>query len=61
MTDARQGHAYMHMGRRVISLESGEVVRVAEVRSPWLGEPYRVRASWLKPMPMVYFHGEVPR
>lgn len=45
----------------MIALDSGTTVRVAEVRVPWLGEPYDVRASWMTPAPMAYFHGEVPR
>lgn len=45
----------------MIALDSGTAVRVAEVGPLWLGETYKVRASWLKPLPMAYFHGEVPR
>lgn len=60
---AQQGHKYQHGGIVVLALQSGESVRVAEIvpGQPWLGGTYNVRAEWLTPLPMAYFHGEVPR
>lgn len=45
----------------MIALQSGAVVRVAEIDDGWLGRPYDVRAAILTPLPMAYFHGQVPR
>jgi hypothetical protein len=61
MTEAKQGHLYQHGGIRVLALESGNSVRVAPIEELWIGPGYTVKAEWLKPLPMVYFHGEVPR
>lgn len=59
---ARQGHLYQHGYSRVIAMESGDRVTVREVlvESPWLGPPLRVKAEWLKPLPMKYHQGSVP-
>ena len=60
---ATQGHRYRLGDREVLSMESGHVVVVREINhaDPYpLGSPITVKASWLQPMPMVYFHGQVP-
>jgi hypothetical protein len=60
---ARQGHKYQLGDREVISMQSGIVVTVREIQAeePFpLGPLITVKASWLKPMPMVYFHNEIP-
>lgn len=60
---AQQGHRYSLDGRDVLALDSGHVARVAEIHmeKPWpLGQEHTVKASWLVPLPMVYFAGEVP-
>ena len=46
----------------MIALDSGKAVRVAAlIAEGWgLGSPYNVRAVWLTPLPMRYFHGQVP-
>ena len=59
----KQGHRYSYSGRDVLALDSGHVARVAEIHpnKPWpLGQEHTVKASWLVPLPMVYFGGEVP-
>lgn len=61
---ARQGHRYLWCGvDEVLALENGPHPRVAvlERDQPWLGRTYPVDAADLTPLPMVYFHGEVPR
>lgn len=60
---AQQGHLYQYAGERVLAMESGAVVRVRQVEEggPWLGEAQSVSATWLQPLPMRYFHGQVPR
>lgn len=58
--EARQGHAYDHFGLRVIALESGTHVLVLPHRDGRPGLSYHVRASELEPLPMAYYHGEVP-
>ena len=60
---ARQGHLYQHGTMRVLAMESGAVVQCREVTGdtpPWLGESYLANAAWLQPLPMKYFHGELP-
>ena len=60
---AKQGHRYEMGDRHVLSMESGHVVEVRPIdhAEPYpLGAAILVKASWLKPLPMVYFHGEVP-
>ncbi|MBN9410850.1 MAG: hypothetical protein J0H69_17025 [Burkholderiales bacterium] len=59
-TVAQQGHAYDYAGTKVIALESGENVRVAEIRDGWLGARLQADAAHLEPLPMAYFHGQVP-
>lgn len=58
---AQQGHLYRCQGRKVIALESGERVRVATIRDGWLDLRMHVDADQLEPLPMVYYHGEVPQ
>lgn len=59
---AHQGHRYMLGDKSVIAMQSGLVVQVRELdlSEPYpLGAPITVKASWLKPEPMKYFHGQV--
>ena len=60
--EARQGHAYTWKGVRVIALEGGAFPRVVYVYStvPWVSQPFNVQGAELVPMPMRYFHGQVP-
>lgn len=62
-TEARQGHKYSFFGVEVLAMESGERVKVREVQTDalWLGASMVAHADHLKPMPMKYFHGEVPQ
>lgn len=67
-TVARQGHRYRlkapgHTPCDVLALESGPCVVLAKIvhGQPWLGEKVAAYAFELEPLPMVYFHGEVPR
>ena len=60
---ATQGHRYRLGDREVLSMESGLVVAVREIdhTEPYpLSKPIIVKASWLQPLPMAYFHGQVP-
>lgn len=60
---AQQGHKYQLGDRQVISMETGVVVivRPIDYSEPYpLGGQITVKASWLKPLPMAYFGGEVP-
>lgn len=60
---AQQGHLYQYGDSKVIAIESGPVVRVREVdpAEPFgLGRRYSVKASWLDPLPMKYFRGQIP-
>ena len=63
MTEAQQGHRYSMGGVDVIALESGPIVRVGILSrgEPWFTRQERVSAEKLEPLPMVYFHGEVPK
>jgi hypothetical protein len=45
----------------VIALESGTHVLVLPHRDGRAGLSYHVKASELVPLPMSYFHGEVPK
>lgn len=59
---AHQGHRYALGAKSVIAMQSGVVVQVRELdlSEPYpLGVPITVKASWLKPEPMKYFHGQV--
>lgn len=60
----RQGHLYDHGGRRVIALATGASAPVREIDPSeplGLGNRYWAIARWLTPLPMKYFHGQVPR
>ena len=60
---AQQGHLYDHGGARVLALATGDLVPVGQMEAghPWFVSRYVVRADVLKPLPMVYFQGAVPR
>jgi hypothetical protein len=61
---AQQGHKYSWYGREVLALESsGWRVKVAliDMTQPYpLGAVQFVWSQDLKPLPMKYFHGELP-
>lgn len=60
---AKQGHRYKLGDKSVISMGTGVVVVVYELdhREPWpLVRPVTVKASWLRPEPMVYHGGQIP-
>lgn len=61
---ATQGHRYDLCRQEVLALESGAIPMVAVIdrTRPWpLTHQFRVDAKHLAPMPMRYFHGEVPK
>lgn len=61
---AQQGHRYRLGPVDVMALSSGLRPRVAAIYSGkfWpLGEPFEANAADLKPQPMAYFHGELPK
>lgn len=61
---AKQGHVYQHGEKRVLALESGRRVRVAEIVESdefWpVRSHYECNATALRPLPMRYFHGQTP-
>ena len=60
---ARQGHRYKYGDLNVIALQHGHVVEAIEIdpsNPSGMGRKHTVKASWLTPQPMVYFHGEIP-
>jgi len=60
---AQQGHRYELGDKPVLAMQSGHVVIVREINPDDaypLGRSLTVKASWLKPLPMVYFHGQTP-
>ncbi len=61
--DAKQGHRYLWQGLQVLAMESGPFPRIQAINDTY-GWPLRyigrVNASSLKPLPMVYFQGQVP-
>lgn len=60
---AKQGHKYELDGVEVLALSSGPRPRIAAVvryRLWPLDDAVEVDAAELVPLPMVYFHGEVP-
>lgn len=71
VAQVRQGHLYRWDSPRdrytsvtVLALKVGpDDVRVGELvpGQPWLGRIFHVAAVDLQRLPMVYFHGEVPR
>ena len=63
IVQARQGHKYALDRRAVLALENGEFPRVAVINKSelWpLGRAFVVNASSLTPLPMRYFHDQVP-
>lgn len=61
---AHQGHRYRLGDIDVLAMQSGHVVTVREIdhgEAYPLGPAITVKASWLQPLPMVYFKNEVPR
>ncbi len=61
ITEAKQGHSYSYEGVRVIAMETGPRVEVAIIHDPWLGQRFMADAEKLEPLPMAYYHGEVPQ
>lgn len=60
---AQQGHRYALGDRDVIAMESGHVITVRPINAaePYpLGGAITVKASWLQPLAMRYFHDQVP-
>lgn len=57
---ARQGHAYNFRGEKVIALATGPRVEVRTIDDQWWGRKFTADAIDLEPLPMVYFHNEVP-
>jgi len=61
---AKQGHRYAMGDRQVIAMQSGPVITVRPIdqAEPYpLGAAVTVKASWLQPVAMRYFHGETPK
>lgn len=61
---ATQGHVYGWLNEKVLALDSGPTPTVAIIDPVvgWLQHlRFRVYASDLTPLPMVYFHGQTPR
>ncbi len=62
--NVQQGHKYLFRGVEVIALSSGtEVIRVAELdhSQPYpLGPAKLASAYYMEPLPMRYFHDQVP-
>jgi len=62
-TTAQQGHRYQYGHKEVFAMESGVAITVREIDETEaypLGAPIVVKASWLTPLPMRYFQGEIP-
>lgn len=60
----QQGHAYRYAGSKVIALETTDdpYVVVIEVRHDgWPGEKWVAMRQDLTPLPMRYFHGQLPK
>lgn len=60
---AKQGHVYRYRLMRVMALESGARVLVAEIDHSrvWpLGKQHIAAACDLLPLPMTYYWGETP-
>ena len=61
---AQQGHKYQLGDKQVLSMQTGTVIEVRNIdcAEPYpLGPAITVQASWLTPLPMVYYGGEVPK
>jgi hypothetical protein len=62
-TIAQQGHLYRWRGVDVIALETGSLVDVREIDPDaplWIGRKEEAIADALTPLPMKYFHGQIP-
>ena len=58
----QQGHKYSFMGAEVIAIEqTGQVWRVRPVSVPWLGDSRYAKPDQLIPLPMKYFHNQLPQ
>jgi len=59
---AHQGHKYGLGDKKVLAMQSGYVVQVREIvdEAYPLGPAITVKASWLTPEPMKYFHNTTP-
>lgn len=58
--EAKQGHAYSWRGEKVIALAHGPRVEVRTIDDQWWGRKFTADAIDLEPLPMVYFHNQVP-
>ena len=61
---AQQGHIYLFHQAKVMAMKSGAVtvpVRRFVDDGSGLGKAIQVPVDHLKPLPMRYFHGEVPK
>lgn len=60
--ECKQGHLYHWRGNPVIALEGGSFPRVVHIDPgwQWCSPPFNVAGTELVPMPMRYFHGQVP-
>ena len=61
---AQQGHKYQLDGVEVLALSSGPRPRIAAIvrERCWpLDEPVEVDSNDLQPLPMAYFHGQIPK
>lgn len=64
MKQAKQGHRYQLAHLEVIAMSNGPhpEVQVIDHSQPWpLRYLGRVNAEALTPLPMAYFHGDVPK
>lgn len=63
---AQQGHRYQFVGKSVIAMEYGKLPMVRAIVSLGdgnytLGELIQGYSAAMRPEPMRYFHGEVPK
>ena len=59
---AKEGHKYLLGNKEVLAVQSGIVVHVREITNDYscpLGPAITAKASWLKPLPMKYYNGEI--
>lgn len=57
----QQGDKCLFMGTEVIAIEqTGDVWRVRPVSDPWLGDSRYAKPEQLIPLPMKYFHNQLP-
>lgn len=61
----QQGHKYDFKGREVIACEPSKLAGafwwVRPICGDWLGERIASPPDFLKPLPMKYFHGQIPK